>query len=135
MAKDERYIIDLCDRVLGRTASRQHRFDFLLGDKGDKLPVDAYYPDLNLVVEYRERQHVEPVPFWDKKATASGIPRGQQRPLYDQRRRDVLPRNGIDLVEFSYLDFKCDGRKRLVRDTEDNERVVREKLHRWIKAR
>lgn len=51
MAKDEAYIIDICDRVLDRTASRQHRFTFLLGDTGTPLPVDAYYEDPALVVE------------------------------------------------------------------------------------
>jgi len=28
MASDEKYIIDLCDRILGETAKRQHRFDY-----------------------------------------------------------------------------------------------------------
>ena len=49
MLKDEHYIIDLCDHVLGMTALRQHKFDFLRGDPGKhgrcrRLPVDAYYP-------------------------------------------------------------------------------------------
>ena len=43
---DEYYVIDLCDEVLGRKASRQHRFDFLTGDTGKRLPVDAYYEEL-----------------------------------------------------------------------------------------
>ena len=52
---DEAWIIDICDRILGIKALRQHRFPFLLGDPGRagrrvQLPVDAYYPDLNLVV-------------------------------------------------------------------------------------
>lgn len=135
MAKDEAYIIDLCDRVLGRKASRQHRFPYLLGDTGTPLPVDAYYEDLALVVEYRERQHLEPVAFWDKKPTASGVPRGRQRALYDERRREVLPQHGITLVQFSHSDFKCGSRKRLLRFTEDDERVVREKLSRWLQSR
>src|SRR5438132_10181538 len=112
MAKDEAYIIDICDQVLGRKASRQHRFAFLLGDTGTTLPVDAYYEDLALVVEYRERQHLEPVAFWDTKPTAVGVPRGQQRTLYDARRREVLPEHGIAVVELSHSDFKCDSRKR-----------------------
>lgn len=48
-ASDEKYIIDLCDEVLGEQAKRQHTFDFLRGDpnsagKRRKLPVDAFYP-------------------------------------------------------------------------------------------
>ena len=135
MAKDETYVIDICDQVLGRKASRQHRFGFLLGDTGTALPVDAYYEDLALVVEYRERQHLEPVAFWDKKPTASWIPRGQQRALYDARRRDVLPENGIAVVELSYSDFRCDSRGRLRRIPKDDERVARDKLSRWLQSR
>jgi len=52
---DESYVIDLCDEVLKLKAHRQHRFDFLKGDSGTRLPVDAYYPSLNLVIEFKER--------------------------------------------------------------------------------
>lgn len=127
---DEFYVIDLCDEVLGIKASRQHTFDFLRGDgtPGRKLPVDAYYPDLNLVVEYRERQHTESVDFFDKKTTVSGVNRAEQRRIYDQRRRDVLPKNGIRLVEISYSDLKHDRCKRLVRDRFNDLAVIRSML-------
>lgn len=121
--RDEDYVINLCDVILEQTAKRQHRFDFLLGDTGAKLPVDAYYPVLNLVIEYRERQHTESVKFWNR-LTASGIPRDEQRARYDQRRREVLPQHGIRLVEISYSDFKYDGHKRLLRLAEDDKKVV-----------
>ena len=134
MAKDETYVIDLCDRVLRRQALRQHRFEFLRGDAGHTLPVDAYYPDLNLVVEYRERQHFERVPFFDKRVTVSGIPRGPQRALYDQRRRNVLPQQGITLVELCCSDFPCNASKRLRRVEPNDERVMRLKLARWLRA-
>jgi len=62
---DEYYVIGLCDRALNSKASRQYVFDFLQGDKrgdeiridmrgtrGKKLPVDAFYSDHNLVIEY-----------------------------------------------------------------------------------
>lgn len=48
---DEAYILDICDTLLKQKGLRQHRFDFLRGDSGVKLPVDAYYPTLNLVIE------------------------------------------------------------------------------------
>ncbi len=59
-SRDETCIIDLCDEVLGLTANRQNCFTFLVGDPGRNgtrkaLPVDAFYPALNLVVEYHER--------------------------------------------------------------------------------
>ena len=113
---DEAYIIDLCDEVLGITSLRQHRFEFLKGDAETKLPVDAYYPLLNLVIEYRERQHTEVVKFFDIRETISGIGRGEQRKKYDQLRRDVLPANNIKLIELGYDDFEHTKAKRLVRN-------------------
>lgn len=102
---DENYVIGLCNEVLKRTASQQHHFDFLRGDTGKHLPVDAYYEDLNLVVEYYERQHTESVPFFDKEQTVSGVNRAIQRRIYDNRRREELPKHGIKLVVISYSDF------------------------------
>lgn len=127
---DEFYIIDLCDEIIGLKASRQHTFDFLRGDgtSGRRLPVDAYYPELNLVVEYRERQHSESVAFFDKKTTVSGVGRDEQRRIYDQRRRDILPKHGIRLIEISYADLKHDSRKRLVRDHQNDLAVIRKIL-------
>ncbi|WP_309751901.1 hypothetical protein [Novosphingobium sp.] len=43
------------------------------------LPVDAWYPELALVIEYRERQHSEAVKFFDQRETVSGVGRGEQR--------------------------------------------------------
>lgn len=127
---DEYYVIDLCDEVLGRKASRQHRFDFLTGDTGKRLPVDAYYEDLNLVVEYYERQHSEPIPYWDKKMTASGVPRQEQRRIYDERRKIVLPQHGIKLVVINYFDFGTS--KRILRNKAYDIKVVRNLLKEYI---
>lgn len=102
---DEYYVVSLCNNVLGRIASQQHKFDFLVGDTGRKLPVDAYYKDINLVVEYYERQHTESVKFFDKKKTVSGVSRGEQRRIYDERRKTELPKHGIKLVVIQYSDF------------------------------
>lgn len=117
---DEIYVIDLCDEILRQVAFRQHKFDFLRGDSGRRLPVDAYYEYLNLVIEYRERQHSEAVSHFDKphNMTVSGVHRGEQRKIYDQRKRDLLPVNGIKLIEIDYTQFEYDGRKRIVRDRE-----------------
>jgi hypothetical protein len=125
---DESYIIDLCDEVLKQKALRQYRFDFLKGDAGTKLPVDAYYPGLNLVVEYREKQHSEEVKFFDRRQTVSGMGRGEQRKLYDQRRRDVLPKQGIKLIELSYDDFERTLNKKLARHKDIDVRKVKDKL-------
>ncbi len=118
--RDEHYVIDLCDHVLGVMAIRQYRFPFLTGDPGrngacSRLPVDAFYETLALTVECRERQHSEAVAFMDRRQTVSGCTRGEQRRRYDERRRIVLPQHGIQLVELDYSMFAHDGRKRLQR--------------------
>lgn len=127
---DENYVLDLCDEILNRKASRQHRFDFLRGDSGVKLPVDAYYADLKLVVEFREYQHTNAVKHFDKPdvMTVSGVHRGEQRKIYDQRRREILPKNGIKLIEISYSDFRFDNRNRILRDRERDLEVVKNKM-------
>jgi len=129
--RDESYVIDLCDRVLGLKASRQHRFEFLRGDSGRTLPVDAYYEtnaNGKLVVEYREMQHSEPVAFFDKRQTCSGCNRAEQRRHYDELRRTVLPQHGIQVIELDYSLFEHSGRKRLKRDVPKDLAVIREEL-------
>jgi hypothetical protein len=137
--RDEHYVLDICDRVLGIPASRQRRLPFLVGDPGPSgrrvsLPIDAYYESLRLAVEYRERQHTEPVGFWDRKPTVSGCSRGEQRRRYDERRRIVLPLHGITLVELDYSMFAHDSRKRLRRDLEADEEVISLRLGVYISS-
>ncbi|MCB1899963.1 hypothetical protein [Cognatazoarcus halotolerans] len=129
--RDEIYILNLCDAILRSRSERQCRFSFLVGDTGRRLPVDAYYPHLRLVIEYHERQHSVAVPFFDNKATVSGVPRGVQRAIYDQRRREVLPQHGLQLIEFSVAEFICKGRRLKRREGEDLQ-VIRQKLQPFI---
>lgn len=128
MKSDEAYILDLCDELIGRRSLRQHRFFFLRGDSGKKLPVDAYYPGINLVIAYRERQHSESVPFFDRRPTVSGVSRGLQRATYDERRRVELPRRGIHLIELNVHDFPQDSRKRLLWSREKDIVIIRAQL-------
>jgi hypothetical protein len=121
--RDEAYVIDLCDQLLREPALRQYRFPWLLSDVGKSgarvsLPVDAYYPGHRLVVEYRERQHDEAVPFFDRRATVSGVGRGEQRRIYDRRREIEIPKHGLRLavVRPSDLDSNSRGRLRCNRD-------------------
>jgi hypothetical protein len=65
--------------------------------------------------------------------TVSGVDRGTQRAIYDQRRRDLLPQHGIALVELSYADFTHDKRKRLLRRREEDTAAVRRTLAAWIR--
>lgn len=130
---DEAYVIDLCDEVLNMKAKRQYRFDFLKGDAGTKLPVDAFYQTLDLVIEYCEKQHSEEVKFFNKRETVSGVNRGEQRKIYDQRRRDVLPQHNLMFIEFNYHEFEHDHAKRLKRNKERDMEVIRKKLKAIIK--
>lgn len=116
---DEFYVLDLCDTVIGTPGSRQHLFDWLLGDTSPKtgralrLPVDAYWPEHHLVVEFRERQHYEAVAHFDKpdRLTVSGVHRGEQRRIYDQRREELIPSHNIRLVIINTTDFVLAGKK------------------------
>ena len=127
---DEYYVIELCDEVLVRKAESQKRFDFLKGDKGHSLPVDAYYEDLKLVIEYHERQHTQEVKFFDNKQTVSGVSRGEQRNIYDERRKEILPKHGIKLLVISYLDFG--NTKKLKRNRESDLEIVRNFLQDYV---
>lgn len=126
--RDESYILDLCDEILGMRCIRQHSFDFLRGDSGRKLPVDGYYSDIDLVVEYRERQHLEGVPLFDRRQTVSGVPRSEQRRIYDQRRRLLLPKHNIRLVELTATEFPHTSGKRLRRIRDKDIELIRKRL-------
>jgi hypothetical protein len=59
LSADARYVIGLCDQVVGEKGWREHRFRWLgmeVAGKHALLAVDAYYPARGLVVLYRERR-------------------------------------------------------------------------------
>lgn len=117
---DEAYVVDLCDQALAEVGIRQHRFPWLEGDLGRngrrvRLPVDAWYPNANVIVEYRERQHDEPVAVMDNRPTVSGVNRGEQRRRYDEVRERAIPAHGIRLVVIRPSDLDADRRGRLRR--------------------
>lgn len=132
LLRDEAYVIDLCDTFLELKAHRQKRFDFLLGDLHSNgktqtpLPVDAWYPDLNLVIEYMESQHIMADAFFDKpdKKTVSGVSREEQRRIYDARRAEVLPEHGIRLIAIPYDAFTHDKKHRIERNPDQDLKTV-----------
>ena len=130
---DEHYVLDLCDEVLGVAGERQARFDWLLGDvspvsgRAVRLPVDGYWHSEQLVVEFQEKQHTEAVPIFDRRATVSGVPRGEQRRLYDQRKADLIPARGLRLVVIHKSEFDV-KRDRILRDHDRDVDVVRRRL-------
>lgn len=115
--ENERYVLDLCDKILSSVGVRQHRFDWLRGgppprtDNRRALPVDAYYPTKRLVIEFHEKQHTEAVKHFDKPdmLTVSGVHRGIQRRIYDDRHRELIPAHGLSLVIIPMSDFTVRG--------------------------
>ena len=132
LLSDKYYVMNLCDEALKQKAKRQKRFDFLVGDlhKDGKtrtqLPVDAFYHDLNLVIEFKEAPLAEPTEFFNKLnvKTVSGISRSKQREKYDRVKAAELPLNGIKLVEIPFSVFTCDELNRIVRDHEQDLKRV-----------
>lgn len=107
---DANYVLNLCDALLARPSFRQYRFPFLF-NKGKALPVDAYYPDLNLVVEYR----------------------GVGNP-YDRGEHDTLLQHGVSLVEVGYADLPRDPGGRLRRLPEPIRAVLQGRLAPFVPA-
>ncbi|MFN6549531.1 hypothetical protein ACP6C7_03955 [Mycolicibacterium septicum] len=130
---DEHYVLDLCDELLDMSGIRQARFDWLRGDptprlpRGVKLPVDGYWPDLDLVVEFQEEQHTQPTAFFDRRHTVSGVGRGEQRRRYDERKRTLIPQHGLRLVVIEKSAFTL-KRRRIARDRARDLEVVRRHL-------
>jgi len=124
---DEFYLVNLCDELLKQKASRKHTFDTLLGKlhkKGKrrtKLPLDAYYEDLKLVIE-----------FFEKKDTDESTEREAQRKFYDQRKKLVLEKKEIQLIDVNYALFDCNEEDRLVRNKENDCRILRGLLKDFI---
>lgn len=137
---DETYVISLCDEVLSLNANRQKRFPFLLGDlhKNGKtqtmLPVDAYYEELQLVIEYKEIQNFRPVVASNKiedeeeEESAKVLSREELRRIYDERRAKVLPENDISMLVISYSDFEYDDNNKIIRDKESDLEIVKKAL-------
>ncbi|MGW4929690.1 nucleotide pyrophosphohydrolase [Agromyces sp. NPDC004153] len=134
---DEHYVLDLCDQLIGAKCSRQHRFEWLLGDPSPAtgrrvaLPVDGYWEAEGLVVEFAESQHTESTPYFDKPdvVTVSGVHRGIQRAIYDDRRKRLIPEHGMRLVVISASEFPLKAR-RIHRDRDRDLEIVSSILER-----
>jgi len=131
---DEKYILDLVAEILSEPDYRwQHRFPTLLGDPGKDgkrrpLPVDGFFPRHRLIVEYWETQHSAPIPIMDEGITVSGVSRGHQRRLYDQRRQTWADANGLQLIILDHRGFETDKQGRLQRAPAYDRRIVADAL-------
>lgn len=137
---DEFYILNLCDELLKEKASRKHTFSFLLGDmhkRGKtrtKLPLAAFYEDANLVIEFLEKENTTEA-YLNKQQviTSSGITRGEQIIRYNKRRRDVLEKKKINLIEIDYSLFECDTKNNLSRIKDKDVSLIKNILKQYIK--
>ncbi len=100
----QRYVTELLQELLG-PAEIEKRFDWCRGDSrsggpGVPLPYDAVWEERRLIVEIDERQHSEAVLFFDKpwRTTVSGVDRGEQRRLYDERKTRCAREHGYTVV-------------------------------------
>src|SRR4051812_16917668 len=110
MGRTANYVIDLLAEVLGEEPEREKRFNWALGDVSAKtgrqvaLPFDAVWESRRLIVEVDENQHFEAVEFWDKPdvVTVSGVSRGDQRGIYDARKRTAAREQRYTVVEIPW---------------------------------
>lgn len=135
MAREvQRYVTELLETMLG-PAESEKRFPWCRGDSRDParlgvpLPYDAVWEAHKLVVEVDERQHAEPVAFFDKpdRLTVSGIHRGEQRPLYDRRKARCAREQGYTVIRVPASALAWRGR-RLARSITADRAILRNLL-------
>ena len=101
------YVIELLTELLGEAPEREKRYAWALGDVSPKtsrafeLPFDAVWESRRLIVEIDEDQHRNPVLIFDKpeRMTVSGVPRGEQRAVYAERKRSAARAQGYLVLE------------------------------------
>lgn len=88
------------------------------------------------MVEAYERQHDHPVAHFDKpeRLTVSGVHRGEQRRIYDDRRRTLVPAHGLTLLIVRIAHLKVDRRGRLLRDAAADDPDLRDVLDEALAA-
>ena len=65
--------------------------------------------------------------------TSSGITRGEQIIRYNKRRREVLEKKNINLIEIDYALFECDTKKNLSRNKDKDVMLLKKILKQYIK--
>jgi hypothetical protein len=98
--KGQALVRGYAEEVLGAKAQEEVTFDWLVSDKGYLMPVDIYFPDHNLIIEYNGQQHYFPVDF------GSGMKEAKKR-FEAQKSRDLLKyklilEHGFNLLVIPY---------------------------------
>ncbi len=131
---DENYLVDLCDKLLGREASRQHTFDELVGNlhkrgkKRTKLPLDAYYKDLKLVLEFHKPLETDMEGLDEKEKS-----RLTQMKYYNKLKKTTVLEKEMSYIEVHYTSFETDDNNRLLRNTENDLLVLKGVLHNFLR--
>lgn len=96
---NEQKAIELVTSILKAKEVQKNKgaFDWLRGDKGTKLRVDAYFPKQDLVLEYHGAQHFLPNKLMDRRPG-----RAEQRRKYTELRKKLIPLHGLKLLEIRY---------------------------------
>lgn len=91
--------INLVAKILKSKTVIKNRgvFEWLRGDTGMRLRVDAYFPNEKLVVEYHGKQHFAPNKLMDRRKG-----RAEQRRRYTNLRQRLIPKHGLKLLEIRY---------------------------------
>lgn len=138
-SSDQYYLLNICDRLLDQSASRQHKFGFLLGDmhKNDKtqsvLPVDAYYRRSGFVMEFLDNGNETQIQFGKPgRKTISGVDRAEQRKIYALRKRKALESKKIPLIEIDFKSFECTAENKLIRNEAKDEAVLKKILKKYL---
>ncbi len=107
MGRTESYVVSLLERLLG-PCERGKRYPWARGDASPRsgrsatLPFDAVWEQRKLIVEIDEEQHREPTPLFDRRSTVSGVSRGEQRRIYDARKRAAAPAHGYYILALEW---------------------------------
>lgn len=129
---DEYYLVNLCDEILGKEASRKHTFESIVGNlhkrgKGrTKLPVDAYYEDLKLVIEFRQVRESQEELSEQEKA------RLEQIAYYDDLKKKGVLKKELRLISIQHTQFDLNDSGVLIRDKEKDLSVVKNILKEYL---
>lgn len=99
--KSEKFWIEYLEKLFCLKAERQKTFPKLKHKR--KLRCDAYFTELNLVVEYNGRQHYEHVEYLHRKKGEFELCKKR-----DQIKKDFCEQNNINLLIIKYDDSEED---------------------------
>lgn len=130
---DEFYLVNLCDELLEQEASRKHTFNTLVGNlhkrgKGrTKLPLDAYYENLKLVIEFLRKD--KDFDALDKNEQARMI----QVQRYNQLKKKAIVQKDLRLIEINYAAFECDEAGKLIRNEAHDKLILKDILKDFLR--